>query len=404
MSSLSKSHYPLLDWVRFLSAFLVVLCHARPDHWVAWNELSTGGYELVAQTFFLLIRPGRQAVVVFFVLSGYLVGGRLIQRVMAGTFSMKSYLLDRTTRILIPFFPALAITAICVFLVHRGFPADFFVQLVCNTAQLQGIACPPLEGNPSLWSLNYEVWFYTLGGLLAVFFSSINAGSKLPRDLQVSPSLAHVYLGHVKPGSSPNLLQRLLLRFPSRTTWLVYLQGTLLLAGFSALSLLESVYFFAWVIGAIAALRPVSIFSIQSVPAKFIGLFLGVGISQFGGHDTDGAHGGMLYILGTLIVSVFTATLLPWFVSFRQAPTIGQTLLSFGPSLAAFSYTLYLTHYPLLYWMRTWHHPYATFSPISLLAYLLKISVCLLVAWLMYLPFERNTSVVRRWLAAAVAP
>jgi hypothetical protein len=192
--------------------------------------------------------------------------------------------------------------------------------------------------------------------------------------------------------------------FPPRTTWLVYLQGSLLLAGFWALSLLESVYFFAWVIGAIAALRPVSIFGIQSVPAKLLGLFLGVGISQFGGHDTDGAHGGMLYILGTLIVSVFTAALLPWFVSFPQAPTIGKTLLSLGPSLAAFSYTLYLTHYPLLYWMRTWHQPYATFSSISLLAYLLKISVCLLVAWLMYLPFERNTSVVRRWLAAAVAP
>jgi peptidoglycan/LPS O-acetylase OafA/YrhL len=130
----------------------------------------------------------------------------------------------------------------------------------------------------------------------------------------------------------------------------------------------------------------------------------GVGLSQFGGHETDGAHGGLLYILGTLIVSVFTAALLPWFVSFQQAPTIGGRLLKLGPYLAAFSYTLYLTHYPILYLMRTWHQPFATFSPISLFAYLLKIVACLLVGWLLYLPFERNTPAVRRWLASALAP
>ena len=157
MTTLSKNHYPLLDWVRFLSAFLVVLCHTRPDHWVAWTELATGGNGLVAQTFFLLIRPGRQAVVIFFVLSGYLVGGRLIERVRTGNFSMRSYLLDRTTRILVPFFPALSLTAACVFVANRGLPSNFFRQLACNVGQLQGIASTPLEGNPSLWSLNYEV-------------------------------------------------------------------------------------------------------------------------------------------------------------------------------------------------------------------------------------------------------
>ena len=366
MSSLSRSHYPLLDWVRFLSAFLVVLCHARPDHWVSWAQLNTGGHGLVAQLFFLLIRPGRQAVVIFFVLSGYLVGGRLIQRVAAGSFSLRSYVLDRTTRIFIPFFPSLILTAGCVSLVHRGFPSDFLGQLGCNIGQLQGIVCAPLEGNPSLWSLNYEVWFYVVAGLLAAFFTSVADDKK-------------------------------------RIVF-ICLQSSFLLVGFWALSLLEGVYFFSWMIGAIAAIRPVTIFNIKSVSARFIGLFLGIGLSQFGGLEVDGARGGLLYIFGTLIVSVFTAALLPWIVSVKEGPKAGGALLGIGPYLAAFSYTLYLTHYPLLYWMRTWHQPYTSFSFLSLSVFGLKIVICLLVAWLMYLPFERNTSGVRIWLASLLHP
>jgi peptidoglycan/LPS O-acetylase OafA/YrhL len=304
-------------------------------------------------------------VVIFFVLSGYLVGGRLIQRLMQGTFSLRSYALDRATRILIPFFPALALTAICVFLVHREFPPGFLGQLACNITQLQGIACSPLEGNPSLWSLNYEVWFYVVGGLLAAFFRAVS---------------------RTKPG-----------------TWFIFLQGALLLAGFWALSLLESVYFFAWIIGAIAAIRPVTLFGIQSVTVNLAGLMIGVGLSQFGGHETDGAHGGLLYIFGTLIVSVFAASLLPWIISVKPGTTISGLLLGLGPPLAAYSYTLYLTHYPLLYWMRTWHVPFDSFSVISLLAYGLKVLACLLAAWLLYLPFERNTSAIRRWLIASKA-
>jgi len=187
-------------------------------------------------------------------------------------------------------------------------------------------------------------------------------------------------------------------------SWFIYLQGALLLSGFWALSLLESVYFFAWIIGAIAALRPVTLFGIQSVTPNLAGLVIGVGLSQFGGHETDGAHGGLLYIFGTLIVSVFAASLLPWIISVKPGTALPGSLLGLGTPLAAFSYTLYLTHYPLLYWMRTWHPPFESFSMISLLAYGLKVIACLLAAWLLYLPFERNTSAIRRWLIASQTP
>lgn len=365
MSTLSQNHYPLLDWLRFLSAFLVVLAHARPHHWVAWAELSTGDYSLVAQAFFLLTRPGRQAVVVFFVLSGYLVGGRLIQRVSDGSFSFYTYAIDRITRIFIPLIPALVLTSVCVFLANGGFPSNYAAQLLCNIGQLQGVTCLPLEGNPSLWSLNYEVWFYVVAGLLALFFSSL-----------------------------PNA---------NRVSLRVILLGLLLLLGFWALSLLEGVYFFSWILGAIAAIRPISIFGIHSVAGRLAGLLIGVIISQLGGYSTEGS-GGLLYVFGTLFVSAFTASLLPWLVSPKTLDPLNAPLLRAGAPLAAFSYTLYLTHYPLLYLMRTWHSPFATFSLTSLYFYAIKVLACLFVAWLFYLPFERNTSTARRWLTSVIAP
>ena len=246
MVVVSRNYFPLLDWVRFLAALLVVLGHARPAHWVGWSDLSIDSHRLAAQFFFLLISPGRQAVVVFFVLSGFLVGGRLIQRIRAGTFSLPSYALDRATRILIPLIPSLGVTVISVFLVHRGFPPGFWGQLTCNLGQLQGIACPPLEGNSSLWSLNYEVWFYVVGGLLGTFFLSC--------------------------------------RINQFKAWIVWLQGSFLFVGLWALSMLESVYLFAWVIGAIAAIRPFAILGSKSLLVNICWLLLGVGVSQFGGY------------------------------------------------------------------------------------------------------------------------
>ena len=80
-----------------------------------------------------------------------------------------------------------------------------------------------------------------------------------------------------------------------------------------------------------------------------------------------------------------------------------DTARPLGARLAAFSYTLYLSHFPLLLVMRSWHTPYATVSAESILTYFAKIAVCLAAAWVLYLPFERNTARFRRLLRARSA-
>ena len=118
---------------------------------------------------------------------------------------------------------------------------------------------------------------------------------------------------------------------------------------------------------------------------------------------TGSYQGGLLgnsdvvHKAGTLLLAASLAFLLPFLVDAGTRCGTSR-LLRLGPSLAAFSYTLYLTHYPLLLVMRTWHEPYRAFTAFTVLVYLLKLGVCLLAAWLLYLPFERNTPKVRRFI------
>ena len=88
-------HFYWLDWLRFGAALAVVLCHARPNNWAVWADLDGHYKNWLTGAFFGLMRPGVEAVVVFFVLSGFLVGGKVLDRMMKGTFDIRAYAVDR---------------------------------------------------------------------------------------------------------------------------------------------------------------------------------------------------------------------------------------------------------------------------------------------------------------------
>ncbi len=163
-TSPQPQHYQLLDWLRFLSALLVVLCHVRPQHWVEWSAIASEDKGILSALFLALIRPGPEAVIVFFVLSGYLVGGRLFERWRDASFDPVAYARDRVTRIFIPLIGAAPLTVLVVFNTI-GVPAEGFAwEVLGNVLQTQGVLVEPLTGNGPFWSLSYEVWFYVLGG------------------------------------------------------------------------------------------------------------------------------------------------------------------------------------------------------------------------------------------------
>src|SRR5690348_8364135 len=150
------SHYEWLDLVRFVAALLVVAGHVRGTVFREYSALATDSRNLAVASFFALSRLGHEAVIVFFVLSGFLVGGRAFERIAQGRFAAGDYAIDRITRIWVPLIPALVLgTAIA------SGPAGP-VEWAGNLLGLQHVLVEPLGGNAPLWSLAYEIWFYAL--------------------------------------------------------------------------------------------------------------------------------------------------------------------------------------------------------------------------------------------------
>jgi peptidoglycan/LPS O-acetylase OafA/YrhL len=173
--------YPVLDVLRWTSAWLVLAGHLRAVLFVDYSALSSEERMPAAALFYFLTGLGHQAVVVFFVISGFLVGGGIHRRFRAGTFSFPSYAIDRAARIHIVLIPALLISAAVAFLLSNvtpsskilsdpswsslqivGFEQEMSARVfICNVLGLQTLVCPTYALNSPLWSLAQE-WFYYL--------------------------------------------------------------------------------------------------------------------------------------------------------------------------------------------------------------------------------------------------
>lgn len=158
-----------LDVMRALAAFLVVAVHARSAAFPAYGDLPDTQQSLINALFYGLTRGGKEAVLVFFVLSGYLVGGQIITRASQGRFRISDYMIDRATRILPPLMPACLVAA-CVGFLFYGVTPDFG-QVAGNMLLLNGVVVETLEWNGSLWTIPFEIWFYVFGGAAAAIFA-----------------------------------------------------------------------------------------------------------------------------------------------------------------------------------------------------------------------------------------
>jgi len=99
---------------------MVLLVHARGSAFVEYSALPGPQKNIIVASLFAFTRLGREAVLLFFVLSGFLVGGRLIDRVVRDDFRVVDYALDRLTRILLPLVPALATPLFGLLLLKSG--------------------------------------------------------------------------------------------------------------------------------------------------------------------------------------------------------------------------------------------------------------------------------------------
>ncbi|MBC7956784.1 MAG: acyltransferase [Cytophagales bacterium] len=168
----------VLDLLRAASALIVMCGHLRNALLPDFDQLVAPGLALKA--FYLVSGMGHQAVIVFFVLSGYLVGGSVIK---AGAgFRWIDYAITRLSRLWVVLVPAIAATALLDHLLVQVNPGIFdaahaaawhsipargdysssLATALSNIFFLQTITAPPYGTNGPLWSLANEAWYYLL--------------------------------------------------------------------------------------------------------------------------------------------------------------------------------------------------------------------------------------------------
>jgi peptidoglycan/LPS O-acetylase OafA/YrhL len=79
----------LLDFVRWVAALLVVLQHVRYLWCVEYTNVQNK--TLWIKLFYFITGFGSEAVLVFFMLSGYLVGGGALRKWRDGKYSSRDY-------------------------------------------------------------------------------------------------------------------------------------------------------------------------------------------------------------------------------------------------------------------------------------------------------------------------
>ena len=167
-----------LDALRGIAAIGVCLSHLRDLFFRDYPRVPH--HSLLLALGYLATGLGHQWVTVFFVLSGYLVGGSVLRAQATGRWTWGDYLFNRMTRLYIVLMPALVLGGIvdAAGLHFFGLKGIYgggagshtityavkdhlsFATLLGNYAFLQTILVPTLGSNGPLWSLANELWYY----------------------------------------------------------------------------------------------------------------------------------------------------------------------------------------------------------------------------------------------------
>jgi peptidoglycan/LPS O-acetylase OafA/YrhL len=167
-----------IEACRWVGALLVVAVHST-NLFVNLSDIMSAPHaaSVYAWWFFVSFELGHQAVVGFFVISGYLVGGAALAHVRKSAPFLREYLIHRFARIYVVLVPALFVT-LALDWIGRSFvdpgvygwpifenhlrPGLFFGAL----ANLTTIYSDFFGTNGPMWSLACEFWYYVTFPLL----------------------------------------------------------------------------------------------------------------------------------------------------------------------------------------------------------------------------------------------
>jgi len=367
-----------LDAVRGVAALVVFFGHAReiflasPTAALSGTATSGGIQAPGVHTTW-----GHQAVIVFFVLSGLLVGGSVIRDIRNDRWSWKKYLVQRITRLWIVLIPAILIgwgldrcgtalfegkgtiydgpagqTQVLPNVEERLRPS----LVVGNALFLQTILVENLGTNVALWSLANEFWYYIAFPLLAIA------------------------------------------AWGSKKTPVRLLYGALLAALLAFVGPPIASYFVIWLLGAAIAVAPLRIPRSWQRPVTAASLVVFAGVNFFIRRTPL-----PLGMSDSVLALAFVALLYSLLHHTQPAPD-GWSRRT-AQFVSQISYTLYVCHLPLLVFasavfQRPWHRLPTTIG--SLVSVVCILGIVLAVVCLIYSCFEAHTDRIRHWLGARV--
>ncbi len=363
------NHFQYLDFFRGIAAILVLLGHARAFIFIPYGNYNDTG--LLIRFFYFVTGFGHQSVVVFFVLSGFLI--------TFSTFRDKSipylrFMALRLARLWIVLVPALCLTFLFDSAGRMHDINDFYsgalndkyafnvsnefsyFSFLSNLFYLQGLASDVFGTNSPLWSLSYEFWYYFLFPFICYFFISLKGGY------------------YKKSASFFLLIMFFVVVLYIFNQKMIYM-------------------YFIWLLGSLVcyiySYKKLIYNRLISYPIIILLFFLIVtGYSRL-------SHASELVI--DYVFSISFSLLLLCAIG----RNINNKHLSwFSKRSSQISYALYLTHFPLLSLLSTFllQNQRFDFCTEGVFYYILFVSLSFIVAFLFYFMFESHYIKIKIWI------
>jgi len=182
----ADNRYVMFDLIRGISAILVCAGHLRAGMFISYADVAIEEKSLFMAAFYFITSLGHEAVMVFFVLSGFFVGGGILRK-ERNCFIFSRYIVERVSRLWIVLIPAIIFTLAVDFYIGRinpllldggafktlnSGPTDLYSvsigTFISNLFFLQNILTPVFGSNGPLWSLTNEFWYYIIFPILMI--------------------------------------------------------------------------------------------------------------------------------------------------------------------------------------------------------------------------------------------
>lgn len=360
----------LMNLLRGIASLQVAAAHLRAEIYPGLRGLEEPGIAYMALAFFTGF--AHQAVMVFFLISGWLVGGSLLNK-LGQPGALRSYAIDRVTRLWTVLVPTLfimlgiglAIGSVTLEPAGFGAAGEFSAgAFVGNLLGVQTILVDKFGGNYPLWSLANETWYYIQFPLLVLIFTGRGLIQQLACAILLALTVAFI----------PYVM---------------------------------TLYFAIWLLGAaFSRIRVESTFA-----SRMLLLAVAMALSVY--YRINGANDDILPesfgqdLICTLPIVILLAAM---HKPIDRKSAFLRRLGAFGKWLSEFSFTLYVLHVPVINLMQhiglTWfgRDKLNPASAADFVTYFGMLAILMASAYLSYLVFERNTYRVRRFAKKLLMP